>query len=244
MREIQKKLNQKGLSLFKLSLTTVCILFGLVSLIVLLVRKERVNLSHCFAEMILVCLPAVIGVLMQFRMNILVYVFLHFYAVSPLLGEMYHLYHIFSWWDDLLHITGGLVFAFFGIFLYKFFNDHGQISLMSCAVFALCFSIAISSIWEIYEYTCDTFFRTDMQKDTLITAIDSYYLSDQMGEIGTLKEIETVTVNDTPLNVKGYIDIGLIDTMSDLICATFGSLIAVIGFLIDKDKHPIFEPLR
>lgn len=244
MHRLQQVLEEKGLSICKISLTVVCFLFGVLSFITLLCTNSTANLWHCLAEMLLVCLPAGVGVALQFRMNTVVYFFLHFYAISPLLGEMYHLYHVFPWWDDLLHITGGVVFAFFGIFLVKFFNDHREISLKFCALFALCFSIALSTVWELYEFGCDRIFNTDMQKDTVVTSIDSYFLSDERGEIGRLESIENVTVDGVALDVEGYLDIGLNDTMRDLLCAFLGSILAVTAFLIDRDKHPIFIPIK
>lgn len=244
MERLQQRLEQRGLSVFKMSLTVVCVLFGMLSFIVLLCTNSTANLSHCLAEMFLVCLPAVVGVLMQFRMNTLVYVFLHFYAISPLLGEMYHLYHIFSWWDDFLHITGGVVFTCFGIFLFRHLNGHRMNSLKFCALFALCFSMTLSTVWELYEFGCDRIFKTDMQKDTVVTSIDSYFLGNERGEIGSLESIEAVNVDGVDLKVDGYIDIGLIDTMRDLLCAFIGSLLLSAGFLIDGDRHPVFVPIR
>ena len=50
-------------------------------------------------------------------------------------------------------------------------------------------------------------------------------LGERTGEIGTISDITSVVINGEPLPVNGYIDIGLIDTMDDMITCSFGTLI-------------------
>ena len=45
----------------------------------------------------------------------------------------------------------------------------------------------------------------------------------------------------TLLPVDGYIDIGLIDTMLDMLLETVGAIAACMIILLDKDRHPIIQ---
>jgi len=39
-----------------------------------------------------------------------------------------------------------------------------QLSPLFVAIFAFCFALAAGAVWEIYEYTCDTLLKLNMQK--------------------------------------------------------------------------------
>ena len=45
------------------------------------------------------------------------------------------------------------------------------------------------------------------------------------------------------LGIEGYLDIGLIDTMHDLIIAALGTLIFFVYVIIDRDRHPMISNL-
>lgn len=77
-----------------------------------------------------------------------------------------------------------------------------------------------------------------MQRDTLVSAIHSYDLGSATGVIGSIDSIESVVVNGVPL--EGYIDIGLIDTMGDMMIETFGAVVYAVVFALDKGRHPAF----
>lgn len=96
-------------------------------------------------------------------------------------------------------------------------------------------SMSISSLWEITEFTIDRIFSTDMQKDTIITTINSSIISIDKST-PQKKEITSLYVNNIDYieTYGGYIDIGLYDTMEDMICALLGVLIFIIIYLIPK----------
>ena len=48
-------------------------------------------------------------------------------------------------------------------------------------------------------------------------------------------------MNGLLLPVDGYIDIGLIDTMLDMLLETVGAIAACMIILLDKDRHPIIQ---
>ena len=214
-------------------------IFTLVSLIFIAISGSGTELLTCIFTALLLCISFVAERLFHFKLNTVLFTFCILYALGPMLGHTYKLYYHLSWWDDLLHCSGGVVFAIFGVYFVKFINKGNKTSLLTCAIFALCFSIAISVVWEFVEYGCDRLFLTDMQNDTVISAFDSYLLGAIKGETGRIANITEVIINGVPLNVGGYIDIGLIDTMSDMFIETLGALVFVIIYLIDNERHPL-----
>lgn len=75
--------------------------------------------------------------------------------------------------------------------------------------------MTIGVVWEFYEYGSDMIFKTDMQKDTVIHEISSVMFNPDGRNSAVTKPIESIVVNGEEWN--GYIDIGLIDTMKDLL---------------------------
>lgn len=239
MNSINLKLEKYGLSVYKLCVFFAGILFCLFSVVLTLYWENTQNILYILATVLLLCGPIIVGYLMKFSINSAMFTFVMFYAVSPLLGSMYKLYYLTSWWDDLLHFSGGVVFAMLGIFMAKFLNRKNKNSLIMCAMFAFCFSLALAVVWEFFEYGMDVIFGMDMQVDTVISSINSYLLGDEAGVQGGIEGIESVVVNGKELGVGGYIDIGLIDTMKDMMLEGAGALIYCVIFLIDRDRHPI-----
>lgn len=185
----------------------------------------------------LVCTPFLVEKIFKCRLTAGLYVFCLLYAVGALLGHGYDFYYRIPWWDLLLHLCGGVVFGVLGLFLAGVLNRRQPCTILLTAVFALCFSMAISVVWEFFEYAMDMFFAMDMQNDTVVTAINSYAIGDGMGELMSIPEIKTVIVNNIPLTVEGYLDIGLHDTMGDMLIESLGAAIAVVLYAADKGRH-------
>ena len=67
---------------------------------------------------------------------------------------------------------------------------------------------------------------------------EHYDLGDAAGVIGSIDQIDSVIVNGEPL--EGYIDMGLIDTMGDMMIETAGAAAYAVVFALDKGRHPAF----
>jgi uncharacterized membrane protein YjdF len=218
-----------------------CEAFTLFTVFLLLFQHGYKNLPICLATFGLVLIPAVIERCFRCRIHLAVYVFGVLYAMGPMLGDCYQLYYSTSWWDKMLHTFGGIAFAILGIYLFERISGGNQ-KVLACAVFALCFSVTIAAFWELIEFGSDQLFGTDMQRDTVISAIHSYNLGDDLGVVGRVEEIAETQVNGTLLPIDGYLDVGLIDSMVDLIFESLGAVIVSILFLLDRGKHPLFVP--
>ena len=99
--------------------------------------------------------------------------------------------------------------------------------------------MTIGVFWEFFEYGMDTSFNLDMQKDTIVEHINSVTF-----DPNNLNHVYQVDINSLEVNGEdwldkygGYIDIGLIDTMNDLIVNFIGALtFSIIGYFYSK-KH-------
>src|SRR5699024_1067549 len=106
------------------------------------------------------------------------------------------------------------------------------------AIVAFCFSMTIGVLWEFFEFGMDQIIGYDMQKDTVIHTIRSVMLDPAGRNVPyVLDGIRETAVNGRELGLGGYLDIGLIDTMEDLIVNFIGAfLFSVIGFFYVKNR--------
>lgn len=231
--------NEKTLRICLIAAGEVLSAFTLVYLITL---KEFTHIKMAIGSFFIVLVPVLIEILFRCRMRVVPYIAAELYAISPLLGECYKLYYTTDWWDKMLHTFGGVAFVLFGVYLFRRMCKN-EPKRITAAVFALCFSISISVLWEFVEYAGDNLFDMDMQNDTLVEELHSYYFGDAPGVPGDIRSIDSVTINGNEVPFKGYLDIGLHDTMQDMLIETFGALIAVVFILINKEKTVLFIPL-
>ncbi len=220
-------------------------LFVLITLIYYLFNFEVGHVLTCLGTMGLLLVPFIFTKTLHLEINNVLFCYSLFYAIGPMLGGVYKMYYLTTWWDDLLHASGGVIFAILGIYLAEVFNYKKETSLFMKVMFALFFSIAIAGLWEFVEYGVDQLFGADMQKDRVITEINSYLIGTKIDEMGVLQNINEVIVNGQPLELGGYLDIGLHDTMSDMMIESLGAVVFVVGYSIDKGRHPlIYKPLK
>ena len=243
MEKMQTQISNQG-KIFRTAIWACLEAFAIVSLIVVAINGNVMKVLMCIFTIGLLMLPFTASKLFKFEMNPIFFVFCELYAIGPMLGHVFNLYYYTTWWDDLLHTAGGVVFAIFGVYVAKFLNKNGEPSLLMKAVFALCFSMAISVAWEFIEYGCDSLFGTDMQNDTIVSFIHSYLLGGETAQTGAIDGITEVVINGQPLGLNGYLDIGLHDTMHDMLVETLGAVVFTVIYLLDKDKHPIIRSTK
>lgn len=163
-------------------------------------------------------------------------VFVHLYVLGVLLGHNFDFYDRVPIWDKLLHTAGGVTFAIIGQYLLYYLNRRQLSPKALTIVFMLAVSIAASAIWEFFEFGDDLLLGHDTQRDTYITAIHSRLLIDAYGEVGSIDPIESVVVNGVAL--PGYIDVGLYDTMGDMLVETFGAVVTAVGYALWGERYP------
>ncbi|MCF8069774.1 MAG: hypothetical protein K9L30_14435 [Desulfobacterales bacterium] len=94
-----------------------------------------------------------------------------FIFASLFLGEIHGYYTRFWWWDIVLHSGSGFLLGIIGFLLVHVLNETEHIGLYMkpgfVAFFAFLFSIGIGALWEIFEFSMDSFLGMNMQKEML-----------------------------------------------------------------------------
>ena len=165
-------------------------------------------------------------------------------------GEIGNLYAQFPLWDKILHTFSGFLIAAIGLAFIEFFTKRkGSVLRLTpffAVFFAFMFALGVEVIWEVFEYFVDILTgTTDMQADYII----DYFTSKKAGGatnpvpvvVSGIKDV-IITFEDgrEALVLPGYIDIGLADTMHDLIVGAAGALLfCTIEFiaLVRRDKR-------
>lgn len=217
--------------------------FVIVSLVSSAIRGEYENVFVCFLSLILFIMPAVIEKKLKIDLpSTLEIIILLFIFAAEILGEIHNYYLKFPYWDTMLHTLNGFLFAAVGFSLLDVINRNSnikfQLSPFYLAIVAFCFSMTIGVLWEFFEFFCDTFFQLDMQKDFVINRISSVTLDPAKSNTPIVIDgINSVIVNGQDLGLGGYLDIGLIDTMKDLMVNFVGAVaFSVIGFFYVKNR--------
>ena len=161
-----------------------------------------------------------------------------FIFAAEILGEIDHYYVLIPGWDTILHTLNGFLCAAIGFSLVDLLNGSSKnisLSPIYVTLVAFYFSMTIGVLWEFVEFSFDTFFGMDMQKDTFVTSISSVALDPaNEGNRIQINDIATTTITTAAgetTTINGYLDIGLIDTMKDLLVNFVGALVfSVVGY--------------
>lgn len=168
-------------------------------------------------------------------------VILIFIFSAEILGEINAFYVKIPIWDTILHTTNGFLMAAIGFALIDLFNRSEKFSIKMSpyfvAFFAFCFSMTVGVVWEFFEFSMDWFAGTDMQKDWILPAINSVKLNLDGANIPVHVDIQSVVINGKAWNLGGYLDIGIVDTMKDLMVNFIGAVVfSIIGILYLKRR--------
>ena len=162
-------------------------------------------------------------------------------------GEIGHFYDQFPLWDKFLHTFSGFLIAAIGLAFIDFFTKRkGSVLRLTpffAVFFAFFFALGVEVIWEVFEYAVDTFSgTTDMQADYMVKEFVSKKAG---GEINptpiVVNGIESVVINfeggREPLVLPAYIDLGVSDTMMDLIVGAAGAFLFCIMEFVALTKR-------
>ena len=234
----------KGKSRLTLITYAVVRLIVVAVLIRSLFTGQAESVFTCILTLFLLFLPSIVSRKMHMQLptglevTIVIFIF-----AAEILGELACFYVTVPLWDKALHTVSGFIYAAVGYSMADILNRDHRVSFRLSPVFlalvAFCFSMTIGALWEIFEFSVDRLFMKDMQKDTIVSAITSVTLDPTRRNIPiTISGITDVAVNGESLGLGGYLDIGLYDTMGDLIVNLIGALVfSVIGFFHQKSQR-------
>ncbi len=236
------------ISLDKKTFIIFSVLRGLVilTLIRMLMTRSYEGAMICVLSLILFMLPAAFEDYFKIKIPPLFegIIYLFIYA-AEILGEINHYYVLIPGWDTVLHTINGFLCAAAGFSLVYLMNRNSKnikLSPFYLTLVAFCFSMTVGVVWEFIEFQADYFFMLDMQKDYIIDRFGSVVLDPKgLGTPIAVRGItETVikTASGEVYTIEGgYLDIGIIDTMKDLLVNFLGAIVfSVIGYTTLKSK--------
>lgn len=188
---------------------------------------EEVRSHEDYVLMLLQCLLGIAAIVLPLRLirqktlqipRVMLVLYIVFLYCAIFLGEVRSFYYAVPQWDTILHTMSGAMLGALGFSMIAIFNNAERIPLnlspVFIAVFAFCFALAMGAVWEIYEFTMDSVFGTNMQK---------YMLDNGTALIGQA---------------------ALQDTMKDIIVDAIGALVmSTIGYISLKYKKGWVEKL-
>lgn len=243
---------------YKESRKGVLVVYLLLRFLVILVMVRQIFLHNywnaflCILVLIQFLMPYFITKKLKIELpSIFEIIILLFIFSSEVLGEIQNFYGVFKHFDTVLHTLNGFLCAAVGFSLIDLCNNNSEkfnLSPLYLTIVAFCFSMTIGVLWEFLEYSIDKVMLSDMQKDKLVTKISSVWLNpDGKNKAIIVDNInKTIIYSDSGETVieGGYLDLGLNDTMKDLIVNFVGAVVfSIFGYLyvINRDKYKIAE---
>ena len=222
----------------------------IVTMILQFLKGNYENVFMCALTLVLFLIPIIIERKLNIKLpNTLEIIIFLFIFSAEILGEVQNFYGIFKHWDTILHTLNGFLCAAIGFSMIDILNRndkfHKRLTPVFVALVAFCFSMTVGVLWEFIEYGMDKTFNTDMQKDRVLSSISSTLLNEE----GKNKEIIIKDIEKTVIEGKvngekslitidnGFLDIGINDTMKDLIVNFIGAIVfSILGLLYIKNR--------
>lgn len=225
----------------------------IICMILEFLRGDLNNAFLCLLSLILFLMPFFIE--KHFKIDLPdtleIIIFLFIFS-AEILGEINNFYGNIPHWDTILHTINGFLCASVGFSLVYLLNKNTKFINLSpffVVLVSFTFSMTIGVMWEFFEYGADTILGFDMQKDTYVENINTVKTDPtNSNEIVNYKNIDQTILYDktgkeiTKLN--NYLDIGLHDTMKDLIVNFIGAAIfSIFGYLyiIKNEKFKFID---
>ena len=247
-RELQSEI-KKNKNVFAVYVTLRILVIAVA--VVSLISGHIENFFLCVLSLVLFLLPAFVERKLKVDLpDALEIIVLLFIFAAEILGEISSFYVRVPHWDTMLHTVNGFLFAAIGFVMVDVLNRSSRVkfnlSPFYLAVMAFCFSMTVGVLWEFFEFGMDMLIHLDMQKDTIVNSVTSVtFDTTASNNTVTFKDIvDTVIITSdgsqyafSDYGVNGYVDIGIIDTMKDLIVNFIGAVVfSIVGFFYVKSR--------
>lgn len=229
---------------------TVLRVLVIICMIMQILRGNFENALLCLISLVLLLVPFFVQKNFKITLpNTLEIVILLFIFSAEILGEIQNFYGIFPFWDTMLHTINGFLAAAVGFSLINLLNKNSEkfnLSPIYLCLVAFCFSMTIGVLWEFFEFGSDKILNIDMQKDRVVDKISSVELDPEKNNNPVvIKDIGYTIIYDKDGKElakisNGYLDIGINDTMKDLIVNFIGAIVfSTLGYfyLISNGKN-------
>ena len=218
----------------------VFILYSILRLLVVLILIRTIILHNyeasitCLLVLALFFVPTLLEETLKIKIPALLEGIIYcFIFAAEILGELGHFYTQFPIWDTMLHTLNGFLFAAVGFSTVDLLNRNSKsvnLSPLYLTMVAFCFSMTIGVLWEFFECGADLFLGQDMQKDFIVDHFQSVKLdptnSQQVIHVDDITGTVIQTASGKTFTIDGgYLDIGILDTMKDLLVNFIGAVV-------------------
>lgn len=172
-----------------------------------------------------------------------------FIASGGILGACFDFYHKITFHDDILHTISGFIFSSLGYSVVKSFfgKDDTKRKFIGSIILGVFFSLGIGLIWELFEFGMNVVFGFDMLGDTIIPRFNSYLLSGTHSEYLSINDIVRTIIeygnNEVYVIEGGYLDLGGLDSMMDMLVCFVGAILFLILTRLSYSFFPKFNKL-
>ena len=217
----------------------VFILYSILRLLVVLIMIRTIILGNyeatvtCLLVLALFFIPSLLEETLKIKIPPLLEGIMYcFIFAAEILGELGHFYTQFPIWDTMLHTLNGFLFAAVGFSTIDILNRTSKnikLSPLYLTMVAFCFSMTIGVLWEFFECGADIFLHQDMQKDFIVDHFQSVTLDETHSqEVVRVEDITGTVIHTASGDITidgGYLDIGILDTMKDLLVNFIGAIV-------------------
>ncbi len=217
----------------------------IICMVLEILRGDLNNAFLFFLSLLLFTIPTLIEDKFKIGIPSLLESIIYLFIFSAeILGEINNFYGNIPYWDTILHTINGFLAAGVGFSLVDILNKSSKnikLSPLYVAIVAFCFSMTIGVLWEFFEYGMDRYLRLDTQKDRIVNVVSTVKLNPNNDNkaviIDNIKETHIITDDDEIVIEGGYLDIGINDTMKDLMVNFIGAVcFSTIGYLYIKNR--------
>ncbi len=133
-----------------------------------------------FSAILLSLSPLIVSKILNHQLSCHIKIFIILFIFIALYLGSIHNFYKFNYFDTFLHFSSGIMLSFIAdnwlSIEYKK-TDRKNLSLFFANVFTISFAVFCGVVWEIYEFSMDTFFNLDMQR------IKAFKFSDTMVDL-------------------------------------------------------------
>ena len=250
IREMIKR-DIKRTSVFTIVFRAVLVIAVLIVLVNQIIIASWFGILMCALALMMYLFPSVLALKFKIRMSAVLECGFYLGVFGAMImGETWRLYGKIPLLDSILHTLSGFACAGLGFSLVMALSNSQKMraSAFVTVLIAFCVSMTVGVLWECAEYASDSLLRTDAQKDFVVQDVATLYLyhgsdEERLIKIEDIDHTEVFTKNGEVTKIEnGYLDIGLIDTMKDLLVNLAGAVVfCVLGFIQLKTKVKLVD---
>lgn len=129
-------------------------LLSFITIVLFILQKD----IKILLLLIFLILPFIIKLKANYTLIYLIFGYL------GLSGFIFHLYKTIFWYDSFVHFIWGIVSGLLSIYILIKLKVFEEKNILFNLIFIISFSLALSCLWEMFEFLSDNVFNSDMQR--------------------------------------------------------------------------------